>query len=306
MPTGGMTEVSVVIPVHNGAQFIAAAIESALSQSLKVLECIVIDDGSQDGTAELADAFGPPVRVVRQPRHGVAAARNLGIELAGGTHVAFLDSDDVWLPGKLERQFAALESTGAPATICGIFLTNSDLRIVGEQRGWIEGGLQGLLSFQYGGVCGSTLVASRVALDRVGGFDPKLSTSADWEVLARFFLDGPVAVVEEPLALYRKHEGNMHQNVAAMEHDMLLAFDAVFTDRRLDPALKAGEHRYRAILHKVLAGSYYERGQTGAAIRHGLRAVLLDPRSSCQLARGLVSGRRRRGSTRRVTRGLSL
>ena len=304
MATGGGVEISVVIPVYNGAQFIAAAIESALSQSLKVLECIVIDDGSQDGTAEVADAFGPPVRVVRQPRQGVASARNRGIALAGGTHVAFLDADDVWLPGKLERQLAALESAGARTTICGLFVTDLDLRIVGEQRGWIEGGLRGLLSFQYGGLCGSTLLASRALLERVGGFDLRLSTSADWEILARLFLEGPVAVVEEPLALYRKHGGNMHRNVAAMEHDMLLAFDAVFTDRRLDPTLKADERGYRAILHKILSGSYYQAGCPGAAIRHALRAVLLDPRSFSQLARGLVSGRRRSGSTPRVTRGI--
>lgn len=281
----GMTGVSVVVPVYNGARFITAALESVLGQSAEILECIVVDDGSQDETAKVVGAFVPPVRFVRQARQGVSMARNKGIALARGSHVAFLDADDVWLPDKLERQIAALKATGASTAICGLFFTDSYLRILSEQRGWIEGGLRGLLSFRYGGLCGSTLLVSRVLLERVGGFDPRLSTSADWENLARLFLEDAVTVVEKPLTLYRTHGENMHRNVAAMEHDMLLAFDVIFADRRLDPSLKADEHRFRAILHKVLAGSYYEMGQTGEAIRHGVRAVLLDPRSLTQLVR---------------------
>src|SRR5438105_7826251 len=89
--------VSVVIPVYNGAAFVGAAIDSALAQTSGIGECIVVDDGSQDSTADLVRAYGPPVRLYSQPRSGVAAARNQGVALATGDYVAFLDADDVWL-----------------------------------------------------------------------------------------------------------------------------------------------------------------------------------------------------------------
>jgi len=88
--------------------------------------------------------------------------------------------------------------------------------------------------------------------------------------------------------LYRQHGTNMHQNVAVMEHDMLIAFDTIFGDQRLDPTLKADERRFRAILHKVLAASYYETGQMSSAFRHGARAVLLYPRFIPYLVRSLM------------------
>lgn len=287
---GSKTGVSVVIPVHNGAPFIRAAIQSALIQSVKILECIVVDDGSQDGTADVVRSFGVPVRLHCQPQQGVARARNQGIALARGAYVAFLDADDVWLFDKIERQMDALQETSSDAVICGILTTDEHLQVTGEQRGKVGADLAGLLRFQYSGGGGSTLLASRVVLERVGGYHPELSTSADWEILVQLFLEGTVAVAEEPLVLYRKHRQNMHQNVAVMEHDMLLAFDRVFADPRLDPTLHADESQIRAILHKVLAGSYYEAGQTSAAIRHAARAAFLAPLSLLQFLRRIPLG----------------
>ena len=102
--------ISVVIPVFNGERFLAEAIQSALSQTLSPCEILVIDDGSTDGSAYLAESFGPPVRVLRQENQGEAAARNRGIESAMGDWVAFLDCDDVWKPEKLSLQAAYFTS----------------------------------------------------------------------------------------------------------------------------------------------------------------------------------------------------
>lgn len=96
--------ISVVIPVFNGERFLGEAIRSVLSQTLPPYEVLVIDDGSTDGSASLAESFGPPVRVIRQDNRGEAAARNRGIECAKGDWVAFLDCDDVWKPEKLALQ----------------------------------------------------------------------------------------------------------------------------------------------------------------------------------------------------------
>jgi glycosyltransferase involved in cell wall biosynthesis len=269
--------VSVVIPVYNGARFIGAAIESVLAQTVPVRECLVVDDGSEDGTAAVVSGWGAPVRVLRQPRAGVAEARNRGLREARGSHVAFLDADDVWLPAKLERQQEALDRTTAGASICGWFTTDADLRTLGEQRARIDGGLRGLLAFQYAGISGSTLVAERSVLERLGGFDRRLSTSADWDMVARLLLDGPVAVVEEPLVLYRQHGRGMHRDVGRMEQDMRLAFDKVLADARLDAGVRRERRRWWAGLHAILAGSYLEARQARPALRHGLQAMRLDP-----------------------------
>jgi len=99
-------DVSVVIPVHNGARYLAAAIESVLDQRPKPREVLVIDDGSTDRSARVAERFGG-VRCLRQPHRGLGATHNRGVAIARGELVGFLDQDDLWQPGKLERQLAA-------------------------------------------------------------------------------------------------------------------------------------------------------------------------------------------------------
>ncbi|MEX2288088.1 MAG: glycosyltransferase family 2 protein [Planctomycetaceae bacterium] len=101
--------VSVVIPCFNAATYIHEAISSALNQTYRPLEVLVIDDGSTDESAEVAASFGEPVRVIQQPNQGESVARNRGIDEARGDWIAFLDADDVWKPEKLERQIALID-----------------------------------------------------------------------------------------------------------------------------------------------------------------------------------------------------
>jgi glycosyltransferase involved in cell wall biosynthesis len=105
--------ISVIIPVWNGARYLGGAIASVLAQTLPCSEILVVDDASDDGSAEIAARFGASVRVIsRAVRGGPAAVRNTGIRAAQGGVLAFLDADDLWLPDKLEWQAAAL-SAGA-------------------------------------------------------------------------------------------------------------------------------------------------------------------------------------------------
>ena len=98
--------VSVVIPVYNGERFLAAAIESVVGQGPAVAEVIVVDDGSEDGSAGVAEGWGAPVRCIGVFHGGIGAARNAGIEAAGGSFVAFLDADDLWTEARLAAQLA--------------------------------------------------------------------------------------------------------------------------------------------------------------------------------------------------------
>ncbi|MCX6044755.1 MAG: glycosyltransferase family A protein [Chloroflexi bacterium] len=100
--------ISVVIPVYNGERYLAEAINSVLSQDYRPLEIIVVDDGSTDGSAKVAQAFGSVVRYHYQAHAGVSSARNLGVECAQGEFLAFLDADDLWVQDKLTQQVATL------------------------------------------------------------------------------------------------------------------------------------------------------------------------------------------------------
>src|SRR5512134_3903793 len=105
-----MPNLSVIIPAYNAEAFIADTVHSALNQTYRDLEVIVVDDGSKDGTRDRLDAFGRRVRVHQQANSGVARARNAGVRLATGDWIAFLDADDLWLPHKIERQMERREA----------------------------------------------------------------------------------------------------------------------------------------------------------------------------------------------------
>lgn len=100
--------VSVIIPCYNAAPFLCETLNSVLAQTYQPLEVLVVDDGSTDESAAIADSYGPPVRVIRQENQGESVARNRGIEEAQGEWIAFLDADDVWKPEKLEKQVAEI------------------------------------------------------------------------------------------------------------------------------------------------------------------------------------------------------
>src|SRR5215813_13941843 len=101
--------VSVIIPTFDRATWVGEAIASVLAQTYTYLELIIVDDGSHDATREVVQAFGQALRYIRQAHAGVSAARNCGVAASRGTLIAFLDSDDLWLPRKVTAQVALLQ-----------------------------------------------------------------------------------------------------------------------------------------------------------------------------------------------------
>lgn len=272
---------SAVIPAYNQERYIGEAIESVLAQTIDV-ELVVVDDGSTDRTAEVARSYG--VRVLQQDNKGVSAARNAGARATSGDVIAFLDSDDVWLPQKLERQLALLsEDASAGLAHCAV----QDIGPDGDPLSAHSNGLSGWVADELlllerpvilGG--GSGLAVRRSVYEQVGGFVHELSTSADWYFFFCVAKDHPVVFDEQPGVLYRRHGGNMSSNVARMERDMLAAFSAAFAA----PGFQHLRRQSYGNLHRVLAGSYMNVGDRRKAVEHGVRSALLTPRNTLNMA----------------------
>ena len=198
--------VSVIIPAHNSASFLAEAVASILGQGHHPLEIVIVDDGSTDDTgavaAGLQSGADGQIRVVSQPQAGPAAARNRGIGLARGSMIGFLDADDLWPEGSLECRLAP-------------FLANTSLAVVlGRSRFlWMpEGeGHAGEVSLEAfpSPLLGSALFR-RSAFDEVGVFNPDLRYSEDVDWFLRARERGIALVTIEPATLlYRRHLSNM-------------------------------------------------------------------------------------------------
>ena len=203
---------SVVIAVHDGERFLGAAIESVLRQTRAVDEILVCDDGSSDGSVELARGYGERVRLLRQANRGVAAARNRALRAASGELIAFLDQDDEWEPEHLGVLAGRLERDTS------LGLVYADSRVV-DSLGRAYGLRSDFLDMRSGQVFldllrGNfvpieTLLVRRRALDEVGLFDEQLRYLEDWELCLRLAHEHAVGFCPEALARYRIHGKNL-------------------------------------------------------------------------------------------------
>ncbi|MDG2169844.1 MAG: glycosyltransferase family A protein [Opitutales bacterium] len=202
--------VTVVIPAFNRKEKLQLALDSVLKQSLKPMEVVVVDDGSTDGTTEFLKEKFSSVTVLEQNNKGISAARNAGIRAANTDWIAFLDSDDVWMPDKLEKQMSALEV--AP-----------EYRICHTEEKWIFRGQPKPVATPYikqGGwvferclpVCAispSTALIHKSVFEEVGLFDESLPACEDYDLWLRICSRMPVLLVGE--ALIEKHGGHQDQ-----------------------------------------------------------------------------------------------
>jgi glycosyltransferase involved in cell wall biosynthesis len=205
---------SVVIPTRNRAQLLCEAIESALSQRHGQVEVIVVDDGSTDNTADVvAERFGSRIQFLRhEERRGAGASRNAGIRVARGHLVAFLDDDDLWLPGKLDAEISVLEQFPEAKAV----VSDTLLFLNGERAELSFFGRNGLLEATEGqprliseigwlwtnsmkGVAMSSVTVQRDVLDRMGQewFPEDLTTCEDWEFEMRVYHRCPVIALPQ-------------------------------------------------------------------------------------------------------------
>lgn len=268
--------VSVVIPNYNYSHYLCEAVDSALAQTYRNFEIIVVDDGSKDDSREVLQRYGDKITVIFQHNQGVAAARNRGVAEAAGEYVAFLDADDAWLPAKIEKQVSRFgDDTGLGLVHVGVADIDDEGNLLGESTAGMEGNISAeLLMFRrpviLGG--GSGIMVPRRIFDEIGGFDTRLSTSADWDFFYRISSRHRVGFVPEVLLKYRVHGSNMHGNIAAMEHDMMLGYEKAFAD-----GATANSRECYGNLHRVLAGSYFRAGRYTDFARHTAKSIWNTP-----------------------------
>jgi glycosyltransferase involved in cell wall biosynthesis len=196
--------VSVIIAVHNGERFLRAAIESVRAQVYRPVELIVVDDGSTDGSAEIAAAY-PDLIYRRQAKKGVAAARNAGLAIARGEFLSFIDSDDLWTTDKLAVQVGFLGARPHLGyAVCHIRWFFDDGCV---KPGWFRADL---LNRPVAGLVPSALVARASTFARVGPFDPTLRVGEDFDWFLRARCAGVgEAIVPETLVHKRFHGANL-------------------------------------------------------------------------------------------------
>jgi len=232
-----MPTVSVIIPTYNRAESVFAAVASVLDQTFRDFEVIVVDDGSTDGTAEqLEKSFGEKIRVIRRQNGGVSTARNAGAAVAGGGYLAFLDSDDLWHPEKLEVQVDFHQK-------------NPGFLISQTEEHWIRRGRRvnprdrhkkpaGYIfpqSLQLCTVSPSSVLLDKRLFEQAGGFDERLRACEDYDLWLRLTPEYPVALVERKLLTkHGGHPDQLSQRYPAMDRFRLYSLGKLLLSGQLN------------------------------------------------------------------------
>ncbi len=288
--------VSVVLPTYRPDQTLREALMSVIDQSLDDWELIVVDDGS-DTDLSWIPMLDPRIRLLQSGHAGVSVARNLGIDVANGEFVAFLDQDDRWRPTKLERQ---VQQTPGEAlfSYTAFDLIDAEGTVTGPGYGR-EVGYLDMLAGELG-VLQSTTMVRRSALASVGGYDPTYRMQQDLDLALRLMRLGPSSFVASTEVDYRLHGANASRDywLASQEHLLLLELHRVEAraagDHRAAQAARVGARRVRSTYaHQAIdaarrSWNSRERGEVPVALYRSLR---LAPRVTAQSAAAWAGAR---------------
>ncbi len=261
------SSISVVIPSYNRLTFLIKALDSVLAQTSKVDEIIVVDDGSSDGTSETISLRFPQIRLITQVNSGVSTARNTGIKAASCDWVTLLDSDDCWLPDKIEaiRQAQAEHPQYSLFHSDEIWIRNG-VRVNAMKKheksgGWI---FQHCLPLCI--ISPSAVVIKRELFDRVGLFDETLPACEDYDLWLRICQQMPVHYIDKPLITkYGGHEDQLSRRYWGMDRFRIRALKKLLDNTKLGEAdRRATETMLTHKLKILLKGAY----------KHGNQAII--------------------------------
>ncbi len=258
-------EVSVIIPTFNRRAMLREAIDSVLAQSIPAFELIVIDDGSTDGTAEHLAHLAETIRIKidRIEHRGSAAARNRGAALARAPLIAFLDSDDLWSPTKLERQLAFMRDNPG----CAISQTNEiwirSARRVNSGRRHLKRAGDIFVDSLRTCLIGMSSVMLRTDLFRSsGGFDEQMAAAEDYDLWLRILIDHETGLLDEPLVTRRGgHPDQLSATTPALDRFRILALAKLLADYRLSPARRTSVIEVLGEKCRIYARGLVRRGR---------------------------------------------
>jgi glycosyltransferase involved in cell wall biosynthesis len=268
-----MALISVVIPTYNRAGYLKQAVDSVLAQTHKDIEVIVVDDSSTDRTGSVAASFGGKIRYILQDNRERGAARNRGIKDSKGEYVAFLDSDDLWLPAHLESCLCACESSGAEVSYSGSYLIDESGGTIGklEASSFGKDPLREMVAgYSSRGCNASSCLIKKSAFGKAGYFSERreLSGSEDWEMWARLASCCRMAFTGDYTAKVRFHPGKSSIVPERMAGSMKLALDMAFGNEMLAPRIADLKGKAYSRLYTVTAINYYAAGRMKDARRY--------------------------------------
>jgi glycosyltransferase involved in cell wall biosynthesis len=262
--------VSICIPTYNRRDYLKETLDSILAQTYKDYEIVIVDDGSTDGTEDMIENLGCPIRYCWQENMGDAAARNRLIELAQGRYISFIDSDDILLPDAIERMVDVIKAEGDDVVVYGsYFRIDQDGKISGRSRRKLYTGNVTKYLFQdiFVHCCGSML--PKKLLDGAATFDPSLKVCSDYDLWLRLSTKHRFVALAEPTFKRRRHTGNLStssfENCLA-QFQVLKRFYYEKGGREIVPP---------KIAERVLGRQAYRAGR--CAFKEGLR------KEACQL-----------------------
>jgi glycosyltransferase involved in cell wall biosynthesis len=274
-----MGTVTVIIPAYNQASYLGQAVQSALAQTHRDLEVIVVDDGSTDDTALVAQAFADTrVRYIYQENRGLSSARNAGLREASGVFISFLDSDDQFLPHKLELLLAELERHPEAGLAAGQAIpVDQDGQPIGKVFD------KGLPAERAQWLLGNPLHVGSVLLrrewqERVGFFDESLRSYEDWDLWLRLARARcPMRWVARPVSLYRFHPTQMTRDGRQMTTATFAVLDKVLSDPTLPADWRHLEDLAFSNAHLRATAQAYLLGDFESAKVSLIKAIELNP-----------------------------
>lgn len=269
---------SVVIPAFNGELFLLDALRSVLSQTAPPIEIIVVDDGSTDGTRDVVRLVHStvPIRYQRQDNQGPSVARNLGVSMACGDWIAFLDADDVWHPENLAVLAAYIQAHPEVA------LFSSEMDYIDENGNErlpidLQDELALLMLNRPTPILPSTVTIKRDVFVEAGGFNPKLRTHEDAELFARIAASYSIHSIDRHLVKYRYHPRQLHRNRAWRAHSWPILFRSLTETWMDEPEKLAILTRRAAAVFEDLGKHFLRAGQYTTARAYLRQSISLNP-----------------------------
>ncbi|MCB9477612.1 MAG: glycosyltransferase [Deltaproteobacteria bacterium] len=277
-PVNGL--VSVIIPVRDGAQHLADAINSALAQTYRRVEVIVVDNGSKDASPTIARRFEPHVRLIQEHRPGAHHARNRGLAESQGEYIQFLDHDDLLDADKIAKQVARMKIAPETDVIFGPAYIFRDPSLLDARTSPVVRPAGDYATALLGNHLLTThsMLARRSIYERVGGFDPEMPAQEDWDWWYRVALAGGVFEYEKRTkSYYRRHPGQSTGNRNAMAHGMFLRLikaRGLWEDRTWGPAQDLALLKAHLDLHDWCVRGGDEHREANEAMIHDMAVSL--------------------------------